>query len=82
MARTTKIQISDDRDSLEMSAAVERGQDPITYEGESVVFDPKYMVTGFPHVFKFLDHYMAVIKSSGGTLNFFYFDYPDNEAAE
>ena len=57
-------------------------RDPITYEGESVVFDPKYMVTGFPHVFKFLDHYMAVIKSHDGTLDFFYFASPGDEAAE
>ena len=57
-------------------------REPISYEGESVIFDPKLMTTGFPHVFEFMDHYMAVIKSPDGTLNFFYFTDPDDEAAE
>ena len=56
--------------------------EPISYEGDSVIFDPRRMVIGFPHVFRFLDHYMAVIKSQDGTLNFFYFDNPEDEAVE
>ena len=56
--------------------------EPISYKGDSVIFDPRRMVIGFPHVFRFLDHYMAVIKSQDGTLNFFYFDNPEDEAVE
>ena len=47
-----------------------------------MIFDPERMDTGFPHVFEFLDHYMAVIKSQDGTLNFYYFADPDDEVPE
>lgn len=64
-----------------LDAAVTR-EDPISYEGESVIFAPELMETGFPHIFRFLEHYMAVIKSQDGTLNFYYFANPDDEADE
>ena len=74
MPRATKLQTNDGEDH---AAATRPNPDPVSYEGESVIFDPERMVTGFPHVFEFLDHYMAVIKSQDGTLNFYYFANPD-----
>ncbi len=55
---------------------------PVTYEGESVFFNPQFMTPGIPYPFRFLDHNMAVIKSEDGTLNFYYFEEPVVELAE
>ena len=55
---------------------------PVTYEGESVFFNPQFMIPGIPYPFRFLDHNMVVIKSGDGTLNFYYFEEPVVELAE
>lgn len=55
---------------------------PVEYDGTNILFDPKLMEVGFPYVFKFLDHYMAVIKSEDSTMDFFYFENPDDEVGE
>ena len=81
MSHATKVQMTDGEEQPTLTAVATR-QDPISYEGESVIFDPERMETGFPHIFRFLDHYMAVIKSQDETLNFYYFANPDDEATE
>lgn len=55
---------------------------PVTYQGDSIFFDPNLMEQGSPYTFKFLKHYMVVVKSADGTMNFFYIPNPDDEEAE
>ena len=47
--------------------------DPIEYVDDRVVFNPVGMVPRRPYLFRFLDHWMAVIKSTSDDLDFFYF---------
>ena len=49
---------------------------PTTIEGESVIFHPENMMVDFPHIFRFLDHYMVVVKSDDETLNVYYLENP------
>ena len=55
---------------------------PVTYEGESIFFNPQFMTVGIPYPFRFLDHNMIVLKSEDGDLDFYYFENPAFELTE
>ena len=55
---------------------------PVTYQGDSIFFDPNLMELGFPYTFKFLEHYMVVIKSVDEAMNFFYIPNSDDAEAK
>lgn len=51
-------------------------------EADSVLFDPNAMTPDTPYRFNFLGRDMVVIKSQEGDMDFFYFPYPDDAAAD
>ena len=51
---------------------------PVKYEGKKIVFDPDAMRPNFPYTFRMFDHNMAAIKSSDGTMDFYYFPNPED----
>ena len=45
---------------------------PVTYEGESVVFNPRSMTQETPYTFKFLGYWWSVVKHLDGSMDFYY----------
>ena len=51
--------------------------EPVIHKGDgSILFSPAAMDPGIPYAFRFLSHYMLVVKSSEGAINVYYFDNP------
>ena len=64
------------RDATFQKMPVTRRQDG------TMLFDPKAMTPLTPYRFNFLGHDMAVVKSEGGDLEFFYFPNSPDETDE
>ena len=50
---------------------------PVMHQDDGgILFNPDAMEVGIPYTFRFLDHYMFVVKSPENALDVYYFDNP------
>ena len=78
MVRPTRIRLEngEEREVLELEYVAHDG-DAVTYKGESVILDPKFITVGVPQVFRLVDRYMVAVKAEDGELDLYYF--PDSD---
>ena len=80
MVRTTTVRLEngEEREMVE-GKVVLRKDGVVKHKADGVILDTNLIEVGVPHVFRFVDKYMAVIKHEDGNMDFYYIPGPDEE---